>query len=176
MTEVSSEQADAAKRIVNTAGASGALIALASRLPPEILAEIRAAHDDETVSMCCNAHCEGQECCIDVLLDDPARYAPAKVAEAEELLRRYRMQRRGLARPAPHPPGGGVDEHVVPPVRVVGPDRHVRLAVVPGGLDLPVEVVLPFDRADGAVGPGADQGGIEAVQAGAGVVLRRSRR
>lgn len=90
MTDVTREQAQAAKQLVNSAGAYGALIALAAQLPPEILALIRAAHQDETVNMCCNAHGEGQECCIDVLLDNPARYAPGKVAEAEELLRRYR--------------------------------------------------------------------------------------
>jgi hypothetical protein len=92
MTDVTPEQAQAAKHLVNTAGAYGALIALAAQLPPETLALIRAAHQDATVDMCCNAHCEGQECCIDVLLEDPAGYAPEKVAEAEELLRRYREQ------------------------------------------------------------------------------------
>jgi hypothetical protein len=90
--DVTPEQAQAAKRLVNTAGAYGALITLAPQLPPETLALIRAAHQDATVSMCCNAHCEGLDCCIDILLDDPARYAPGEVAEAEELLRRYRKQ------------------------------------------------------------------------------------
>jgi hypothetical protein len=93
MTDVTPEQAQAAKHLVNSAGAYGALITLAARLPPEILALIRAAHEDATVDMCCNAHCEGLECCIDVLLEDPARYAPEKVAEAEELLRRYRHRK-----------------------------------------------------------------------------------
>lgn len=92
MADVTSGQAQAAKHLVNTAGAYGALIALAPQLPPEILALLRAAHDDKTVSMCCNAHCEGLDCCIDILLDDPARYAPERVAEAQDLLARYRAQ------------------------------------------------------------------------------------
>jgi hypothetical protein len=96
MTDVTLKQAQAASYLVNTAGAYGALIALAPQLPPEILALIRAAHEDETVDLCCNAHCEGLDCCIDILLDDPARYAPEKVAEAEELLRRYREQLSAL--------------------------------------------------------------------------------
>ena len=92
VTEISTSQADAAKYVVNTAGAFGALIALAATLPQDVKDALRAAHEDKTVSMCCNAHCEGLDCCIDVLLDDPARYAPERVAEAEELLRRYREQ------------------------------------------------------------------------------------
>jgi len=92
MTDVTPEQAHTAKHLVNSAGAYGALIALAAQLPAETLTLIRSAHEDATVDMCCNAHCEGRECCIDVLLDDPARYAPDKVAEAKELLHRYREQ------------------------------------------------------------------------------------
>lgn len=92
MDEVTRGQADAAKRLVNEAGAYGALIALAGQLPRVVLAAIKAAHEDKTVAMCCIAHCEGLECCIDILLEDPARYAPEKVAEAQELLRRYRQQ------------------------------------------------------------------------------------
>lgn len=90
MAAITREQADAAKDIVNTAGAYPALIDLAAQLPPDILAQIRAAHT--IVDMCCNAHGEAMACCIDILLDDPARYAPDKVAEAEDLLRRYREQ------------------------------------------------------------------------------------
>jgi hypothetical protein len=92
MTAVTPEQAQAAKNLVNTAGAFGTLIALARQLPPEILALIRAAHEDETTDMCCSAHCEGLSCCIDVLLDDPAKYEPARVTEAVELLERWRQQ------------------------------------------------------------------------------------
>ena len=84
--DVTAEQAQAAKQVVNTAESFGALIELAPQLPPEILAAIRAAHEDKTVAMCCNAHGEGLDCCIDVLLDDPAEYAPEKVAEAEQVL------------------------------------------------------------------------------------------
>ena len=90
--KVTAGQADAAKWLLNDASAFGALIALARQLPPEILTQIRAAHDDETVSMCCNAHGEGQDCCIDILLGDPARYEPGKIAEAEEILRRWQEQ------------------------------------------------------------------------------------
>lgn len=90
--KVTAQQADAAKWLLNDAGAFGALIALARQLPPEILAQIRAAHDDKTVSICCNAHGEGQDCCIDILLDDPARYEPGKITEAEDVLRRWQEQ------------------------------------------------------------------------------------
>lgn len=79
-----------AKHLVNTASAYGPHIALARQLPPAVLDQLRAAHQEATVSMCCNAHCEGQECCIDILLDNPDDYAPGKVAAAGELLRRYR--------------------------------------------------------------------------------------
>lgn len=92
MTDLTPEQAQAAKNVVNTAGGYGTLIALARQLPPEILATIRAAHEDETTDMCCNAHCEGLSCCIDILLDDPARYEPARVTEAVELLECWRRQ------------------------------------------------------------------------------------
>ena len=90
---ITAEQAQAAKRLVNDAGAFGPLIALAARLPADVLAALREAHEDKTVGLCCNAHCEGLNCCVDILLDDPARYAPARVAEAEDVLRRWQQQR-----------------------------------------------------------------------------------
>ena len=98
MTDVTEAQARAAKDLVNTAGAHGALITLAGQLPPEVLAQLRAAHEDKIADMCCAAHGEGMLCCIDILLEDPVRYAPGKVAEAEELLRRYREQLSVLSR------------------------------------------------------------------------------
>ena len=92
MTAVTPEQAQAAKNLVNDAGAYGALITLAGQLPREILDVIRAAHGDKTVTMCCNAHCEGLACCIDILTSDPAQYEAGKVAAAEQLLERWRQQ------------------------------------------------------------------------------------
>jgi len=92
MAGITFVQAQEAKRLVNDAEAYGSLIALASQLPAEILARIREAHEDATTAMCCNAHCEGLDCCIDILLTDPARFAPERVAEAQGLLARYRAQ------------------------------------------------------------------------------------
>jgi len=91
-TEVSAEQAQAAKNLVNIAGAHGAILDLAAELPPEILAKIKAAHEEKTADMCCAAHCEGLWCCIDILLFDPADYAAEKVTEAGKLLHRYYEQ------------------------------------------------------------------------------------
>jgi len=93
MEEVTDQQAQAAKHLVNIASAHQSLLRLAARLPPEVLAQLRAAHEDKTADMCCNAHLEGLWCCIDILLFNPADYAPEKVAEAEHLLNRYRRQR-----------------------------------------------------------------------------------
>lgn len=92
MTEITHEQARRANHLVNTASAHGAIIALARQLPPDILNLLREAHSDPTADLCCAAHAEGLNCCIDILLDDPAAYDPATVAEAEDLLRRYREQ------------------------------------------------------------------------------------
>jgi hypothetical protein len=49
--------------------------------------------------MCCNAHCEGLNCCIDILTEDPAKYAPEKVAEALRVLDRWREQQPQLDQP-----------------------------------------------------------------------------
>lgn len=95
MTGITAKQAQDAKHLVNIAGAHGALIALARQLPPEILALLREAHSDPVNDMCCAAHSEGMDCCIDILLDDPALYEPGRISEAEDLLRRYREQHPG---------------------------------------------------------------------------------
>ena len=92
MTDVTTEQARAAKNLVNIAGAHRSLLDLAAALPPEILARIREAHAEQTADMCCAAHGEGLWCCIDILLFDPADYAPARVAAARDVLQRYRGQ------------------------------------------------------------------------------------
>lgn len=89
---ITHQQAQEAKHLVNTAGAFGALIALARDLDPATRARIRAAHDDKTVAMCCHANGEGLDCCVDILLDDPDKYTPDKITAAEDLLRRYRQQ------------------------------------------------------------------------------------
>lgn len=85
------QEAQKANHLVNTAGAFGPLIALARELPPAVLSQLRLAHQDAAVDLCCSAHCEGQQCCIDILLDDPAMYDPGKITAAEELLHQYRQ-------------------------------------------------------------------------------------
>lgn len=89
---VTSEQADAAKYLTNTAECYGALIELAARLPEEIREQLRTAHADKTTDMCCNAHCEGLDCCVDILTGDLGQFGPERVRAAEELLKRYRAQ------------------------------------------------------------------------------------
>jgi hypothetical protein len=64
------------------------LIALIGDIPPELAGKLSAAHD--AVGYNCSAASEGLECCLDILLDDPEKYAPARVAEAQELLSQYR--------------------------------------------------------------------------------------
>ena len=89
---ISDEQATRANFLVNDVSAYPHLIALAQILPSDVKDQLRVAHDAKPESYCCTAHSEGLSCCIDILLTDPAEYAPAKVAEAEDLLQRYRSQ------------------------------------------------------------------------------------
>lgn len=82
------EQASEANHLINVTSWAMPLIALIGDIPPELAGKLRAAHD--AAGYCCSAASEGLECCLDILLDDPAKYTPAKIAEAQELLSRYR--------------------------------------------------------------------------------------
>ena len=95
MSEITAQMAGEAKSLINIADAHPHLIALAASLPAEVKAAIAAAHDADPDAMCCAAHGEGLACCIDILLDDPQKYAPDRVAAAKELLTRWQDAREG---------------------------------------------------------------------------------
>lgn len=87
---VTSEQAQAAKWLVNDAGTYAPLIPLIGQMSADVTERLAAAHD--AVGFGCSATSEGMTCCIDVLLSDPADYAPEKVAEARAVLARWQEQ------------------------------------------------------------------------------------
>ncbi len=87
MDEVTAEQASAANQLINTASWAMPLIALIGDIPAELAGKLSEAHD--AAGYCCSAHSEGLECCLDILLDDPGKYASARIAEAQELFSRY---------------------------------------------------------------------------------------
>ena len=92
MMNMTNEQAGRGKNLINIAGGYASLITLAAKLPPDTLAKLREAHNNQVTDMCCNAHNEGLWCCIDILLFDPADYAPKRWQLGQDLLARYRVQ------------------------------------------------------------------------------------
>jgi hypothetical protein len=92
--QITDEQAYEAKRLWSDAEAHQHLIALARVFPQEVKDQLRSAHDASPDGTCCSAHTEGMNCCLDILLDDPSRYDPEKVAAAKALHDRYLEQLR----------------------------------------------------------------------------------
>jgi hypothetical protein len=89
---ITREQAQAAQDVRNVAGEYVELLALIPELPRELLEKLDIAH--QSVGFSCNAESEGQWCCLDILMLDPADYTPEKVTAANDLIERYHAQQR----------------------------------------------------------------------------------
>jgi hypothetical protein len=86
------EQMRAAQALRNVAGEYAELLALIPELPRALLEKLDVAH--RAIGYSCNAENEGLWCCLDILMLDPADYAPEKVAAANDLIERYHAQQR----------------------------------------------------------------------------------
>jgi len=87
---ITRSEAEMAMQLVNDAGSYPALIRLAPLIPGPLREALRAAHDETGYG--CSAGSEGLACCVDILLDDPDKYAPEKVEQAKHLHEQWRAE------------------------------------------------------------------------------------